>query len=89
MMIVPINGEKKKTGSSAIVLAMKYADTPYILFACSLKKTGLSCEKVLIVPNILPINWFTDKKNKAPKICIDWPNNLKARYCGGKLGSTT
>jgi len=56
MIIVPINGEKKKTGSSAIVLAIKYADTPYYLFACSLKKTGLSSEKVFIVPNILPIN---------------------------------
>jgi len=56
MIIVPNNGEKKKTGSSAIVLAIKYADTPYYLFACSLKKTGLSSEKVFIVPNILPIN---------------------------------
>jgi hypothetical protein len=56
MMIVPNNGEKKKTGSSDIVLAIKYAETPYILFACSLKKTGLSCEKVFIVPNILPMN---------------------------------
>jgi hypothetical protein len=56
MMIVPNSGEKKKTGSSAIVFAMKYAGTPYILLACSLKKTGLSYEKVLIVPNILPMN---------------------------------
>jgi len=69
-MRVAINGVKSRIGVSIIVLAMKYGKTLYILFACSLKNTGLSAWNTRIALNMLPMNKFTAWKKRHPRTYI-------------------
>lgn len=58
-----INGLSKLTGNSATFLAMKYANTEYILFDCSRMKTGRSSWNTIKVLKKLPMNVLMHKKN--------------------------
>ena len=66
IMIVTIRGCRTVKGSSVRVFALKQMLTSYILLACSLKKTGLSCQKSPIVPIRAIMRLLTVMKKKQP-----------------------
>ena len=61
-----IIGEMIRRGVSVVILARQQEVTSYMLFACSLRNTGLSGQNVMMVPIMLAMVKFTTTKKRLP-----------------------